>query len=416
MSSFAVPLSGLSASETALNVISNNLANMNTVGFKDQTANFQDLFYQNMGTGGNLIQVGGGTSIGSTTSNFTSGTVESTGVASDVAITGNGFFVVDDPITGAQEYTRDGQFSVNASGDLVTAGGQLVMGYPSVNGVVTPSATLSPMQVSMGAVSPASASANISQTTNLDVNSPAGTTYSTTMQVYDSEGESHVLTFNYTMNSAGNWTYQVTLPAADTGGAGAPTVLATGTLQFDSSGNLTAGSTAPIAISINGLADNAAPMNLTWNLTSPSGASLVTQDSSTSGTSATTQDGYPSGTLQSYSVNGNGVIDGQFSNGRSVALGQLVLANFPNQQGLELAGGNTFQATLTSGSPVIGAANSGGLGSLTGGALELSNVDISTEFTELIQVQRSFEADARVITTLDSIGSDTTDLQAAPGN
>jgi flagellar hook protein FlgE len=157
-------------------------------------------------------------------------------------------------------------------------------------------------------------------------------------------------------------------------------------------------------------------MNLTWNLTSSSGTSLVTQDSSTSGTSATNQDGYPSGTLQSYSVNGNGVIDGQFSNGRSVALGQLVLANFPNQQGLELTGGNTFQATLTSGSPVIGAANSGGLGSLTGGALELSNVDISTEFTELIQVQRAFEADARVITTLDSIGSDTTDLQAEPGN
>ncbi len=415
MSSFSVPLSGLSASETALNVISNNLANMDTIGFKDQSANFQDLFYQNMGTGANPVQVGEGTSIGSTTSNFTSGTVETTGVPSDVAITGNGFFVVEDPTTGAQEYTRDGQFSVNTAGDLITSGGQLVMGYPAVNGVVTPSATLSPMQVSMGAISPASATTTISQTTNLDVNSTAGTTYSTTLQVYDSEGESHVLTFNYTMNSPGNWTYQVTLPATDTGGAGAATVLATGTLQFDSSGNLTSPS-GSIPVNISGLADNANPMSLTWNLTGSNGASLMTQGASTSGTSATAQNGYPAGTLQSYTVTADGVIDGQFSNGRSVPLGQIVLANFPDDQGLQLAGGNTYQATLTSGSPVIGAPSSGGLGSLTGGALELSNVDISSEFTKLIQVQRSFEADARVITTLDSIGSATTDLQAQPGN
>jgi flagellar hook protein FlgE len=413
MSSFAVPLSGLSASETALNVISNNLANMDTVGYKDQSANFQDLFYQNMGTGGTVIQVGGGTSIGSTTSDFTSGTTESTGVASDVAITGNGFFVVEDPTTGDQEYTRDGQFSVNTAGDLVTASGQMVMGYQSVNGAITPSATLSPIQVSAGAVSPASATTIISQTTNLDVDSTTGT-FSTTQKVYDSEGESHVLTFNYTMNSPGNWTYQVTLPAADTGGTGSPTVVATGTLDFDSSGNLT--STSPISISISGLADKAANMNLTWDLASSSGTSLITQDATTSGNSAMSQNGYPTGTLQSYSVSANGVIDGQFSNGQTVALGQIVLANFPAEQGLELAGGNTYQATLSSGSPVIGAPNTGGLGTLTGGALELSNVDISSEFTKLIQVQRAFEADARVITTLDSIGSATTDLQASPGN
>jgi len=417
MSSFSIPLSGLDASENALNIISNNLANMNTVGFKSQSANFQDLFYQNIGStgAGDLIQIGAGADLGSTTSDFSSGSLETTGVDTNVAITGNGFFVVQSP-AGGMEYTRAGDFSLNATGQLVTSSGQLVMGYPATNGVVTPGATLSPLQVGEGQTSPPAATTTISQQTNLDASATPGSTYSTSMAVYDSLGNSHVLTFNYTMTSPGNWTYQITLPAADTGGTGAPTVVGTGTLQFNSDGALSSPSGSISGINITGLADGAANMNLTWSMTDSNGNSLMTQDAAASSTASTNQNGYPSGTLQTFSVGADGTIDGQFSNGQTQALGQIVLANFSNNQGLQLNGQNTYEATLGSGAPEIGAPTTGGLGTLTGGALELSNVDISTEFTQLIVVQRAFEANARVITTFDSIGSDTTNLQAAPGN
>jgi flagellar hook protein FlgE len=418
MSSFSIPLSGLDACSDALNIISNNLANMNTVGYKDQEANFQDLFYQNIGSdgAGDLIQVGAGSTVGSTTTNFANGSLQSTGVDTDVAITGNGFFVVQGA-DGGQEYTRAGDFNLNAAGQLITSSGQLVLGYPALNGVVTPGATLSPLQMGQGQISPPSATTTMDQQTNLDASATPGTTYSTTLAVYDSLGNSHVLTFNYTMTSANNWSYQVTLPAADTGGTGNPTVIASGNLEFDSNGNLESPAGGAITgINITGLADGAANMNLTWNLTNGSGNSLMTQVTSASSTSATDQNGYPSGTLQTFSIGSDGTIDGQFSNGQTQALGQLALANFANYQGLQLAGQNSYQATLSSGAAVVGTPNSGGLGSLTGGSLELSNVDISTEFTNLIVVQRAFEADARVITTFDSVGNDTVNLQAAPGN
>lgn len=418
MSSFSIPLSGLSASSDALNIISNNLANMNTTGFKSQEANFQDLFYQNIGQdgAGDLIQVGAGSVVGSTTTNFTNGSLQSTGVNTDVAITGSGFFAVQ-PSSGGVQYTRAGDFTLNSSGQLVTSSGQLVLGYPAVNGVVTAGANLSPLQMGQGQVSPAAATTTMDQQTNLNASATPGTTYSTSMAVYDSLGNSHVLTFNYTMTSPDNWTYQVTLPAADTGGTGNPTVLASGNLVFDSNGNLTSPAGGAInGINITGLADGAGNMSLTWNLTDANGNSLMTQVAAQSGTSTTNQNGYPSGTLQTFNIGSDGTIEGQFSNGQTQALGQLALANFANNQGLQLVGQNSYEATLTSGAAVVGAPNSGGRGSLTGGSLELSNVDISTEFTNLIVVQRAFEADARVITTFDSVGNDTVNLQASPGN
>ena len=417
MSSFSIPLSGLSASSNALNIISNDLANMNTVGFKSQEANFQDLFYQNVGSdgAGNLIQIGAGSEVGSTTTNFSNGSLQNTGVDTDVAITGSGFFVVQ-PADGGVQYTRAGDFSINAAGQLVSSSGQLVLGYPAVNGLVTPGATLSPLNMGQGQISPPSVTTTMQQQTNLDASATPGTTYSTSLAVYDSLGTSHVLTFNYTMASPGNWTYQITLPAADTGGTGAPTVIASGNLTFDANGNLTSPAGSISGINITGLADGAANMNITWNLTDANGNSLLTQVAGASGTSATNQNGFPSGTLQTFTVGSDGTIEGQFSNGQTQALGQLALATFANDQGLQLDGQNSYDATLASGAAVVGTPNSGGRGSLTGGALELSNVDISTEFTNLIVVQRAFEANARVITTFDSIGSQTINLQATPGN
>jgi flagellar hook protein FlgE len=416
MASFSIPLSGLAATGEALNIISNNLANLNTDGYKDQSANFQDLFYQNYGNdgSGDPIQVGAGTQVGSTATNFSDGTLQNTGVNSNAALTGNGFFVTEQA-NGTVQYTRAGDFTVNSAGQLVTTGGQTVIGYPAVNGVVNQGAVLSPILVGEGQSSPPAATTTMQQQTNLNAAATVGTTFSTPMTVYDSLGESHVLTFNYTMTAPNTWTYQVTLPAADTGGAGNPTVLATGTLNFNSSGNLTSPvGTVPVAI--NGLADGAANMNVAWSLTDPAGNSLLTQVASASTTATTNQNGFVSGTLQNFNIMQDGTIEGQFSNGQTQAIGQLAVASFANPQGLELDGGSSYQATLASGAAVIGTANTGGRGTITGGAVELSNVDISTEFTNLIVVQRAFEADARVVTTFDSVSSSTINLQASPGN
>ena len=254
------------------------------------------------------------------------------------------------------------------------------------------------------------------QQTNLDATAPAGTTYSTSMQVYDSLGASHILTYNFTESAPNTWTYQITLPAADTGGTGNPTVVASGTLTFDSNGNLASPTGSVTGINITGLADGAAPMNLTWNLADSSGASLMTQVAGTSTTTTSNQNGYAAGTLQNYTVQADGTIEGTFTNGQTQALGQIALASFSNYQGLEAVGSGGYEPTLASGAAVVGVPGAGGRGSLTGGALEMSNVDISTEFTRLIVVQRGFEADARMITTLDSIGNTTSNLQAQPGN
>jgi flagellar hook protein FlgE len=416
MASFSIPLSGLAATSEALNIISNNLANLNTDGYKDQSANFQDLFYQNYGSdgAGDPIQVGAGTKVGSVATNFSDGSLQDTGVNSNAAITGNGFFVTEQA-NGTVQYTRAGDFTVNSAGELVTTDGQTVMGYPAVNGVVNQGAVLSPLQVGQGQNSPPFATTTMQQSTNLDAAATVGTTYSTPMTVYDSLGESHVLTFNYTMTAANTWTYQVTLPAADTGGTGNPTVLATGTMTFNSSGNLIA-PTGTVPVKITGLADGAANMDIAWSLTNSTGSSLITQVASASATASTNQNGYVSGTLQNFTIMQDGTIDGQFSNGQTQAIGQIALASFANQQGLQLVGGSSYQSTLASGAAVIGTPNSGGRGTITGGAVELSNVDISTEFTNLIVVQRAFEADARVVTTFDSVSSSTIDLQASPGN
>jgi flagellar hook protein FlgE len=416
MASFSIPLSGLAATGEALNIISNNLANLNTDGYKDQSANFTDLFYQNYGSdgAGDPIQVGAGTQVGSVATNFSDGTLQDTGVNSNAAITGNGFFVTEQA-NGTVQYTRAGDFTVNSAGQLVTTDGQTVMGYPAVNGVVNQGAVLSALNVGQGQTNPPNATTTMQQETNLNAASTVGTTFSTPMTVYDSLGESHVLTFNYTMTAPNTWTYQVTLPAADTGGAGAPTVLANGTLNFNSSGNLTA-PVGNVPVAIAGLADGAANMNIAWSLTDPAGNSQITQVAAPSATATTDQNGYISGTLQNFTIMQDGTVEGQFSNGQTQAIGQIAMANFANTQGLQLVGGSSYQATLASGAAVVGTANSGGRGTITGGAVEQSNVDISTEFTNLIVVQRAFEADARVVTTFDSVSSSTINLQAQPGN
>ena len=410
MSAFSIPLSGLAASSSSLNVIANNLANLNTDGFKSETLSFSDVFNAAQGTSGNgdPIQIGSGVLTGSTTSNFTNGGVASTGAASNMALQGNGFFVVQGG--GQTEYTRDGNFTTNGAGQIVTASGQLVMGYPSVNGVVNTSGALSPISVSSTGTIPGVATSSFSTTTNLDSGAAAGSTYSSPITVYDSLGTSHVLTVNFTNTAANSWTYSITLPAADTGGTGAATVLKTGTMTFNSNGQLTAPTGTVTGINVTGLADGAANMNVSWNLNGSGTTPTITQLDSTSATTGTTQNGYGVGSLTGYTVLANGTVEGQFSNNQTLALGQVAVASFANNQGLQQVGGNNYQATVASGAAVVGQAGAGGNGTVTGGAVEESNVDLSTQFADMIVAQQGYEANAKVLTTLDQVSQATIQL------
>jgi flagellar hook protein FlgE len=404
MGSFSTSLSGLTAAESALNVISNNLANLNTTGYKEMTPNFGDLFYQYMGESGSgdPIQIGDGATIASVSTDFTPGTTETTGVDSDMAIQGNGFFVVQNG--GVAEYTRAGNFTTDASGNLVDSNGNSVMGYAATNGVISPSQTLAPLQISNDI--PAQATSEVNLDLNLDATAsiPATGTYSFSqpMVVYDALGVSHTLTFNFSNEGNNQWAYSITIPAADVGSTGAPVVVGTGTLQFNGSGVLTSPA-SNVAVTVPNLSDGASTLNFNWQLFNSQGSPNVTESGSPSAASNSSQDGYASGTLTSFSVESNGTIQGVFSNGQTSVLGQVALANFANPQGLINSGENDYSATLSSGAATIGAAGSNGLGSIQGGALEQSNVDMATEFANLIMAERDYQANAKAITTADDV-------------
>jgi len=220
---------------------------------------------------------------------------------------------------------------------------------------------------------------------------------------YDSLGNSHVLNFNFTKSSAGDWNYQITIPATDVGATGNPQVVASGKLQFDASGNLILPSADVQGISVPGLADGAKTMSINWQLFSSPGNPVITQTTQSSATSGKTQDGYDAGTLQTYTIGPDGVIEGVLSNDQTVSLGQIALATFRNYDGLTNLGSNDYQASLASGAASVGAPGSAGRGTLEGGSLEASNVDIATAFTELIQAERGYEANAKAITTADEV-------------
>ncbi len=423
MSSFSIPLSGLSASSSELNTIANNLANLNTDGYKDESLTFGDIFNQIQGSSGNgdPIQTGSGVSVDGTSYNYTNGNVDSTGVSSNVALQGNGFFVVQGS-NGQLSYTRAGDFTTNSSGQLVTTDGQLVMGYPTVNGVVQTNGALAPISVNQSSIIPGAPTTSFQMNTNLNADATAGTTYSAPpLSVYDSLGNSVDLTVTYTANGDNSWNYSVTMPGSATGASAATTTIASGTLQFSDTGALqtttptTTGQTVSAAgdltgITITGLADGAAPMKLTWNLNDSSGASTMTQLASDSTTASPTQNGYGAGTLTGYSIESDGTVEGQFSNSQTLALGQLAVANFGNVQGLQQTGDNDFETTAASGPAVIGQAGSGGNGTITGDAVEDSNVDLSTEFANMIVAQQGYEANAKVLTTMDQVSQATIQL------
>lgn len=282
-----------------------------------------------------------------------------------------------------------------------------MLGYPAVNGVVSSLATLQPLQVG-SVTSPAVASTTIGITANLNSDTAVGdSAASSSLSVFDALGSPHTLSVSYTKTAANTWTYAVTVPSADiTGGVGTTTTVGSGTLNFDGSGQLTSTSNV-VPISIPTLADGAtSPLTIAGPFGTAANPT-ITQTAAASATSAATTDGLASGALTTFTVQPDGTIEGSFTNGPTLALGQVAVASFANNQGLVSVGNNNYQPNAASGGAVIGVAGTGGRGTVVGGNVEQSNVDIATEFAKLIVAQQAYSANAKSITTFNQVSQAT---------
>jgi flagellar hook protein FlgE len=409
MGSFSTALSGLTAFSLAIDVTGNNLANINTAGFKASTVNFHDLVSQSLGDG--ATQVGFGVGAPTTMAQFTQGALQSTGGPLDAAIQGDGFFVVQNS-AGQTEYTRGGNFSVNTGGELTTATGELVQGWSMTGGVLDTNLPLGPINIPVGSLAPPQATSSASISLNLDAAAVAGSangTFSTTVQIYDSLGNAHTLTYTFSQTTTPNqWTYSASIPPGDTT---SPMTPLTGTLTFDSNGNLVspAATDTPAVINIPGLTDGASDMNVTWNLyngVTPD----ITQYDQTSATSAVTQNGSAASNLANVSLQNGGEVLATYANGQQVVVGQMAMAEIRNPQSLIASGDSCFQASALTALPAIGLPGSGGRGTVLGGDVESSTVDIATEFTNLIIYQQGYQANAKVIQTMNTLSQTTVNL------
>jgi flagellar hook protein FlgE len=407
---FSNALSGLTADSTAINVVSENLANLNTTGYKDEQVSFEDLVNQSLSGFSNATSISGST-VAQTSQDFTQGTLQTTGGAFDAAIQGGGFFVLSNS-TGQQLFTRQGNFSITASGDLMTSSGQNVEGWNAANGVLSTNGITSNLVVPVALSATPVATTQFSTTVNLDSNATVGSpggTFSTPIQVYDAQGNAHTLTVTYTLTAPNNWSYAVTIPSADVGGAGTTTTLGSGgTLTFDGNGNLLSPASTSGAISIPiSLADGAnignPPGTLTWNLYDSSGNPTISQNAQASTDLSNTQDGSQAGSLVGVDIGTNGALIANFSNGTTETVGQIALASILNPATMQQLDGNSFAITGATAAPVIGMPSTGARGSISGGALETSTVDIATEFTNLLQYERGYQANSKVITTEDQV-------------
>lgn len=416
-SAFSIALSSLQANSDAINTTGNNLANLNTTAFKSSDVDFQTLVSEQLGGGGAQGQYGLGVSSPLNQQNFSQGTITSSDSPLAAAIQGNGFFVV----TGAnneQLYTRDGDFTLNSAGVLQTQTGENVQGWMTgPNGINTTEAPGN-IVIPTGTVLAPQATQNFSINANLDSNettSGTGNTFSAPMEVVDSLGTEHQLTMTFTQSTTtpNTWTYQVSIPSQDVGGAaGTQTnLLATpGTITFNSDGTMsTAGGTAPVNISVTGLADGAANMSMNWNLFN-NGVGTITQYGQASAVATSSQDGSTGAQFTSVAIQSGGQVVATFSNGQTQVEGQLAMAAIQNPETLENVGNNNYTVSAATSIPAIGMPQTGGRGSIVGSSLEGSNTDMATDFTNLIIYQRGYQASSKVITTADQMSQDLLDL------
>ncbi|WP_322058883.1 flagellar hook protein FlgE [Paraburkholderia sp. J63] len=405
-------LSGLAAASNDLDVIGNNIANANTVGFKQSTAQFADVYANTVASSVNT-QIGLGAALSQVQQNFSQGTITTTGQSLDVAINGNGFFQMSN--NGTVTYSRNGVFQLDKNGYITDASGNDLMGYAAgTNGVVNTAQTV-PLQVPTTNIAPVVTS-NITAQLNLNAQSTAPTAtpfdatnsntynYSTSITAYDSLGGAQQVNMYFVKGgidaTTGNQEWNVY--AGTAGNVGSNPV---GTMEFDASGNLvsTADSTGAatslgqIPVTINPTDGSKTNQTITMNFTG------TTQFGSANGVNNLGQDGYASGTLSNFAIGSDGTITGNYSNGQTKTLGQVVLANFNNPNGLMNLGGNQFQETAASGVPQVSTPGSTNHGSLTGGAVESSNVDLTNQLVDLITAQRNYQANAQTIKTQQTV-------------
>jgi flagellar hook protein FlgE len=410
--SFSTALSALNAHSTAIDVVGNNLANLNTPGFKASVVSFYDLVTQSLGAGLGETQVGFGVARPVTLRQFSQGAIQTSGGPLDAAIQGDGFLVLKNA-SGATIYGRGGNLQMSKSGALLTATGERVQGWASATGNVNTSGPIGDITFPVGTLRPAAATQSISFDMNLNAAATAGPpadTFAGSIEIYDSLGESHIITANFTKTAtAGEWSYSLDIPSAD---VTAPLTPVTGTINFDSSGRLI---NPPVAgpfpaLAIAGLVNGAADMPVTWNLYDGANPRL-TQFVQPSAVSANEQDGNPAAQLIRVGLGDGGLVLAQYSNGEQVTVGQLAMASVRNPESLLSVGNNSYQLSARSALPAIGLPGTGGRGTILGGAVENSTVDIAREFTNLIILQRGYQANSRVITTVDEMSQETINLK-----
>jgi len=389
-------ITGLRAHQTMLDVTGNNIANVNTAGFKSSQTVFEDTLSQLLQASGapsgsnggtNPAQVGLGVKVAGITTNFAQGAAQNTGRATDLMIQGDGLFAVKQD--GQDLFTRSGSFNFDANGRLVTQDGAIVQGWGAVNGVVSSSLPPGAITLPVSAMLAPQATTTGALGGNLDAATAVGGVVASSMVAYDPQGAAHTISYTFTKTAADTWT----MDAAE--GA---TALGSSTLTFGPTGALT--SASPVSVT--------AP----WGGAIAVDAMGLTQYGGTPSATVTSQGGGSApGTLQGFTISPDGTLVGVFSNGLKQNLGQVALATFVNPAGLEKSGNSTYRASADSGTAQIGVAGTGGRGKLASGLLEMSNVDLAQEFTNLIIAERGFQANSRVITTSDEILQDLVQLK-----
>jgi flagellar hook protein FlgE len=397
-------ISGLRGHQVMMDVIANNIANVNTVGFKTSRVNFQDILSQTMrgataptvSLGGiDPAQVGLGVAVAGIDILHTQGNLQSTGKLADMAIQGDGFFMLADG--NSIVYSRDGAFSIALDGTLVNpASGLSVQGWNAdTNGNVDATAATSRIVIPVGRRTTAQATASMAVRGNLDAGANVGATTGSTLTVFDSLGVQHSCVLTYTKTATNQWSW-----SASMGTDAAASTSSTGTISFTSDGQYS-GATGSLSIAFS----NGATTPITLDTESSPATLVMDTMSQFSGASEVTSNGngFTSGTLTTFSVGAGGLITGVFSNGQTVALGQIGMATFLNPGGLMRVGQNDYQESASSGNAAVGLPGTGGRGKVVTGALEMSNVDLATQFTSMITAQRGFQANSRSITTSDEM-------------
>lgn len=415
-SSFSIALTGLESESQAIDITGNNLANMNTNGFKESEVDFKDLFSESYGISSGL-ETGLGVSIPNSNQVFTQGSIESDPSPLAAAIQGNGFFVVQAP-DGQNLYTRDGNFTSNSDGVLQTETGENVQGWTAgANGVVDTNGPASSIVLPAGQVLPPNPTTTFSLVANLSAQAVAGTstgTFTAPMQVVDSLGNTHNLTVTFTQSTtdASTWNFAVTVPSADLSSTGALTG-GTGSITFNSNGTMSVANTTGtntdgnVPIAISGLADGAADLSMTWDLFNPTtGAGNLTGYAEASALASSTQNGNQAAQLTSVAIQTGGQVVATYSNGQTQVEAQLAMASIENPQSLSNVGDNNFAVTGNTAIPAVGVPQTGGRGQILGNSLETSNVDMATQFTDLIVYQSAYQASSRVISTVNNMNQD----------